>query len=61
MRSLVLKCPRTSVDVIVNLTVRDRARLLAANAPFAFTCHCCDRRHFWRLRDSRYVRHREVA
>jgi hypothetical protein len=56
MRPLVFKCPRTSIDVIVNLKAHQRAQLLARNSPFAFMCGCCANMHLWKLREAHHVR-----
>ena len=56
MRPLIFKCPRTSVDVILNLKAHDRARLLVQNSPFGFKCNCCGQMHLWRLQDANHVR-----
>jgi hypothetical protein len=61
MRSLVFKCPETDIDILINIDVQDRAVLLLEDSPFTFLCHCCQRRHLWRLRDARHVKRDDKA
>ncbi len=56
MRSMVFKCPRTAVDVILNLSVHDRTQLLLKMCRFAFPCNCCGELHLWRMRDAVHIR-----